>query len=301
MSWNFPYDSPTAITALLKEEDLAMSRRFGQNFLISNPSRNRIVDLLDVQAGSEVWEVGPGIGAITSVLLERGVNLTAFELDHGFCRILRTRAFGDEPAFTLIEGDALKTLFTALREKGTPERLCGNLPYNVGSILIARLLEGESRPERMVFTVQKEVAGRICAEEGSKEWSSFSLLAQADYDVEIGFDIPPGSFYPPPKVHSQVVVFQRRSESRIPKTDRSAFHLLVRELFSQRRKTLRNNLLRSKVGARIGREGVEELLLRSGIDPSRRPETLLWEDILSLSAHLSSIPATRSGGTSQGR
>jgi 16S rRNA (adenine1518-N6/adenine1519-N6)-dimethyltransferase len=301
MSWTFPYDSPNAITALLEEEGLAMSKKFGQNFLISNSSRSRIVDLLDVQGGSKVWEVGPGIGAITALLLERGVRLTAFELDHGFCRILRTRAFGDEPHFTLIEGDALKTLFTALREKGTPERLCGNLPYNIGSILVARLLEGESRPNRMVFTVQKEVAERICAGEGSKNWSSFSLLAQADYDVGIGFDISPGSFYPPPKVTSSVVVFQLRSVSRIPQADRHAFYLLVRELFGQRRKTLRNNLLQSKVGARIGKEGVDGLLLQSGIEPSRRPETLLWAEILSLSAHLSSIPATRSEGTSQGR
>ncbi|NLK14185.1 MAG: ribosomal RNA small subunit methyltransferase A [Spirochaetales bacterium] len=301
MSWNFPYDSPNAITTLLEKEGLAMSRKFGQNFLISNSSRTRIVDLLDVQAGENVWEVGPGIGAITAILLERGALLTAFELDHGFCRILRTRAFGDEPGFTLIEGDALKTLFTALKERDAPRYLCGNLPYNVGSALVARLLEGDSRPERMVFTVQKEVAQRICAKEGSKDWSSFSLLAQADYDVEIGFDIPPGSFYPPPKVHSSVVVFQLRKASRIPKTDRFAFYLLVRELFGQRRKTLRNNLLQSKVGARIAKEGVDRLLLLSEIDPSRRPETLIWEDILSLSAHLSSIPAIHSEGTSPSR
>ncbi len=238
-----------------------------------------------------MWEVGPGIGAITTLLLERGVNLTAFELDHGFCRILKGEAFGDEERFALIEGDALKTLPKALRQKGTPNYLCGNLPYNVGSPLIARLLEGASRPKRMVFTLQKEVALRICASDGSKDWSSFSLLAQADYDVSIGFEIAPGAFYPLPNVQSAVVVFEKMEKSRVPSEHRGAFSLLVRELFIQPRKTLRNNLAQSKVGSRIGKEGVEELLALCEIDPSRRPQTLLWADVLALSAHLSSILA----------
>lgn len=258
----------------------------------------KIVDLLDPDEGSTVWEVGPGIGAITTLLLQRGVDLTVFELDHGFCRILREQAFGDEKNFSLIEGDALKTLPKALRKVGTPDYLCGNLPYNVGSPLVARLLEGESRPKRMVFTLQREVAERICSETGSKNWSSFALLAQADYEVEIAFDIPPGSFYPPPKVQSSVVVFHLQSVSRVPLADRSSFYLLVRDLFGQKRKTLRNNLIQSKVGSRITKEGVEELLQKSGVDPSRRPETLAWEDVLALSASLSSILATYSEGTS---
>ncbi len=137
MCWTFAYDSPIAITALLKQEELSMTKKFGQNFLISRSVREKIVALLDVQPSHRVWEIGPGIGAVTSLLLEQGAKVTAFEIDHGFCRILSEQAFADEPSFRLISGDALKTLPSQLALEGSPDRLCGNLPQ-CSTVVIAR-------------------------------------------------------------------------------------------------------------------------------------------------------------------
>ena len=291
MSWTFAYDSPIAITALLKEEELSMSKKFGQNFLISRAVREKIVALLDVQQAQTVWEVGPGIGAITSLLLEKGTKVTAFEIDHGFCRILSEQAFADELSFRLIAGDALKTLPLTLVQEGAPDRLCGNLPYNVGSVVIAKVLESDYRPPVMVFTLQKEVVDRLCASPDSKDWSSFSMLAQMDYEVKPAFSISSGSFYPPPKVTSSTVVFTLRPQSLVPSQLRHLFLLVIRDLFAQRRKTAKNNLLSGKIAAQVGKEGVEELLRRSGVDASKRAEALVWSDFIALSESLSSYQA----------
>ena len=118
-------------------------------------------------------EIGPD-GSITSLLLEKRAQVTAFEIDHGFCRILSEQAFGDEPHFRLVEGDALKTLPHMLQAEGEPERICGNLPYNVGSVILAKLLESNHRPARM-YSPCKRSGGTIAAT-CSKDWFSFSLL-----------------------------------------------------------------------------------------------------------------------------
>ncbi|NCC63467.1 MAG: ribosomal RNA small subunit methyltransferase A [Spirochaetia bacterium] len=291
MSWDFAYDSPGAITELLATEGLSMTKKFGQNFLLSEAVRQRIVTVLDVAEDQRVWEIGPGIGALTTLLLAQKVHLTAFEIDYGFCKILSSQAFADENNFKLISGDALKTLPKALEEFGCPDRICGNLPYNVGSVVIAKLLESSYRPEVMVFTLQKEVVDRICAVEGSKDWSSFSLLGQMDYDPSLAFNINSGAFYPPPNVQSSVVVFRLRKQSRVADAIRPAFMLMLRELFSQRRKTIKNNLLAGRVGSLIGKEGVSAILAQSSLDPTLRAEALCWEQFLALSSSLSNYLA----------
>ncbi len=301
MSWTFAYDSPIAITALLKQEELSMTKKFGQNFLISRSVREKIVALLDVQPSHRVWEIGPGIGAVTSLLLEQGAKVTAFEIDHGFCRILSEQAFADEPSFRLISGDALKTLPSQLALEGSPDRLCGNLPYNVGSVVIAKVLESDHRPPVMVFTLQKEVVDRLCAQPQSKDWSSFSLLAQMDYEVKPAFSINSGSFYPPPKVTSSTVVFTLRDQSLVPLPLRQTFLLVIRDLFAQRRKTVKNNLLSGKIGAAVGRNGVEALLSHSQIDPSLRAEALAWADFIALSESLANYQARYIVGTAPNR
>ncbi|NCC65563.1 MAG: ribosomal RNA small subunit methyltransferase A [Spirochaetia bacterium] len=288
MSWKFAYDSPSAITGLLAKEGLSMTKKFGQNFLLSEAVRQRIVSALDVAEGQDVWEIGPGIGALTTLLLAKKVQLTAFEIDHGFCKILSEQAFADDKNFRLVNGDALKTLPKALAEFGCPHRICGNLPYNVGSVVIAKLLESQYRPEVMVFTLQKEVVDRICAVEGSKDWSSFSLLGQMDYDPSFEFSINSGAFYPPPNVTSSVVVFRLREQSRVPDAIRPAFMLMLRELFSQRRKNIKNNLLSGKVGALIGKDGVIRVIDDASLDSTLRAEALSYDQFLSLSSSLSS-------------
>lgn len=292
MSWQFAYDSPVAIKGLLDTEGLAMTKKFGQNFLLSNHIRERLVSLLDVGQASKVWEIGPGIGALTAVLLASQAEVTAFEIDHGFCRILSEQAFGDEERFRLIEGDALKTWLPIFEAEGTPDRICGNLPYNVGSVCIAKLLETGCHPKRMVFTLQKEVVDRLCAKPGEKDWSSFSLLAQMDYEVQNAFSINSGAFFPPPKVTSSVISMVKREKPLVEDSLRPTFLLVIRDLFAQRRKTVKNNLLGGKIGARIGKDGVNELLSQSGVNPTLRAEALGWEQFHVLSEILSNYPTT---------
>ena len=135
--WNINYEKAKDLENILNENELAMSKKFGQNFLLSLPIREKIVSLMGDIGNKSVFEIGPGLGAITSLMLERGAKLKAFEIDHGFARILREEAFKDEENFTLIEGDALKTLFV---EDEIPNLIVGNLPYNVGSVIIANII-----------------------------------------------------------------------------------------------------------------------------------------------------------------
>ncbi|NLA92101.1 MAG: ribosomal RNA small subunit methyltransferase A [Spirochaetales bacterium] len=283
MIWNFPYNSPLAIIELLKEENLALSKKFGQNFLISPPAWEKIIESLGPLEGERVWEIGPGLGVLTHLLLQKRAIVSAFEIDHGFCRILRERAFVGEENFTLIEGDFLKTWPQVFSQEGAPAIICGNLPYNVGSICIARLLEEQCLPERMSFTLQREVGERLMASEGSKLFSPLSILAQIDYEVEQVMSLKSGVFFPPPKVDSVVISFKRRSAPLVDVAEREGFLRVVNDLFAQRRKTVRNNLLGGQTGALYGREGVLKALALAGIKEGERAEKISIETLLNLS------------------
>ena len=286
MMWDFPYDSPQAITHLLGEYGYALSKKFGQNFLISSSARERIAALLHLEENEHIWEIGPGIGALTHALLPYHVTITAFEIDHGFSTILRNRACVDEPRFHLVEGDVLKTWKSQFDEEGTPDAICGNLPYNVGSICIGRFLESQCHPTRMVFTLQKEVADRLAAQPGSKQWSTLAILAQIDYDVTTAFLIRPGSFFPPPNVDSAVVSMQKLVKPMISDHLRPLFLQLTADLFTQRRKTIRNNLLRGKLIHRYPKEMMLEALSKSGISEQERAENLGIEPIAAIAEAL---------------
>ena len=276
--WNLNYSSVSEIGKVLSDHGLAMSKKFGQNFLISPEARERIVSLLKPGRGDDIWEIGPGLGAITHLILKAGAHVTAFEIDHGFAAILRDEAFTDED-FTLVEGDALETLF--MREP-TFTAIAGNLPYNVGSQVIAKLIESGCLPSTMVFTLQKEVADRMGAAPGSPDYSSFSVLTQLDYENQTAFTIRPGSFYPAPNVESAVVVMRKRSKRIVEDGDRTLFLSMVRALFSQRRKTIRNNLLSSPSFSSKGRERIEAAFAGAGLTGTERAETLGFDRLVPL-------------------
>ena len=286
--WSLNYSSISEIAKVLSSHELAMTKKFGQNFLISPEARDGIVRLIAPVPGMSVWEIGPGLGAITHLLVRSGAVVTAFEIDHGFASILRDEAFGDDANFTLVEGDALKTIFSM---HGCPDRVVGNLPYNVGSQIIARMIERSILPSVMVFTLQKEVGERMTSGPGDAEYSSFSVLTQLDYDNEIAFIIKPGSFYPVPKVESAVVVMRRKDRSLVEGDERSRFLLLVRALFSQRRKTIRNNLLSSPVFSSIGKDRIEKAFDSASLSGSERAETLSFDTLIKLSDGLLSTTA----------
>lgn len=278
MVWDFDYSSISSIAKLLEENGLSMTKKFGQNFLISLPVLDKIVDLCDIQEGSRVWEVGPGIGALTTKILQKGAKVTAFEIDHGFCRILREQAYPNNENFRLIEGDALKNWKTIFEEEGLPDRICANLPYNVGSVFIASLIEQRCIPKRMVYTLQTEVVQRMCANRGSSEYSGFSILTNLDYENKEAFKIKSGCFFPPPNVDSSVVLMKKRENPLVPEEDIKALIVLVRTIFSQRRKTVKNNLK----GLGLSSEQLDQVLLSAQIPQIERAEKLEMQQLIGL-------------------
>lgn len=270
MSWNLDYSSISEISAVLEKNGLSMTKKFGQNFLISLPSLEKIVDLALVSKGTRVWEIGPGMGALTNVMLKRGAEVTAFEIDHGFCRILREQAFADESGFRLIEGDALKTWLPEFRNEGAPDVICANLPYNVGSVLIASFIENRCIPRKMVYTLQSEVVSRICASKGSENYSGFSVLTSLDYENREALHLKAGCFFPKPNVDSSVVVMTRREEGLVKEEDSTEFISFIRCAFSQRRKTLRNNLKTLNIQASV----LDNAFEKTGILTSARAEEM---------------------------
>jgi 16S rRNA (adenine1518-N6/adenine1519-N6)-dimethyltransferase len=283
VSWDFDYCSTAALNSLLKENGLGMTKKFGQNFLINKAALEKIVSLSGAASGLSVWEVGPGIGALTSHLLATGAKVTAFEIDRGFCKILKEQAFSDEKNFTLVEGDALKTWKKVWEEQGTPDIICANLPYNVGSILIASFIENRCLPPVMVYTLQTEVVRRICALPGDADYSGFSVLACADYENSLSLMLKPGNFWPAPNVDSAVVTMKKRGNSLLDPSIEKEFFPLVRAVFSQRRKTVRNNL------KALGKtpDQIEKALEKAGISPDERAENLSASKLAELTSALS--------------
>lgn len=270
----FTYDSPSSIKALLESENLAMSKRFGQNFLIDRNARERLVEVLEISEESSVWEIGPGIGSITLLLLEKQCRVKAFEIDYGFIRVLEG-LYGQNPAFSLVAGDFLKTWEAEAEKSGRPDRIFGNLPYNAALAIIADLLEEDFVPEKMVFTVQKEAALRIAGKPGNKDYSALSVLCSSVCDIKILYDIGASSFWPQPRVTSSVVVLKPRANP-IAATDRKGFSRFVRTAFSSRRKTLKNNISHDYP---VLAENLETILQGMNLSPSIRAEALRPEQL----------------------
>lgn len=285
------YDSPTALKAYLDGRGMAMQKKFGQNFMVNRAQRERLVDALGISPGSTVWEIGPGLGAMTASILDRGAALSAFEIDRGFCVVLR-EIFADRNNFTLIEGDVLKNWPRAVDRANPPSRLFGNLPYNIAAAIVGDMISAGLRFDAMVVTVQKEVALRMAARPGTEDYSSFSVLCQWAYKVEPLMDLAAGSFWPRPNVTSRAVKMVKREEwprCESPET----FMSVLRGLFSSRRKMIRNNfaawlaLQGSLTEKNSDGSLAERLLAEAGIDSSARAETLDVDAFLRLSDAIS--------------
>jgi 16S rRNA (adenine1518-N6/adenine1519-N6)-dimethyltransferase len=286
------YDSAAALRGLLEEQGLGMRKKFGQNFLINPGIRKRLVDALEIGEGDDVWEIGPGLGAMTRELLDRGGRVRAFEIDPGFIGLLK-ELFKDHAGFTLTEGDALKTW----RQAQAAPYLLGNLPYNIGAVLLANFIEEGRFFKRMIVTVQKEVARRMAAKPGSADYSSFSVLIGSAYKVSPLMVISGASFYPAPRVDSRGIRLDLRAgiAPRPP-----LFYPLVRQLFSSRRKTIKNNL-QSFVSSRIMKpetgplDIVLPVLEQCGIKPEERAENLTIEQFAELAERLGNMTALSEG------
>ncbi|SDT92536.1 16S rRNA (adenine1518-N6/adenine1519-N6)-dimethyltransferase [Verrucomicrobium sp. GAS474] len=247
----------TEIRRLLDERGMRPLARFGQNFLHDQNLAKAIVleAIGELYPAGPVLEVGPGLGALTELILDAGLELTALEIDRGLAALLRER-LGAKPGFTLVEGDALETLADpAFRESagGRPRLFLGNLPYNISTPLLAAVLALPRPPQRIVMTLQKEVAQRLAAKHGTSDYGAITIHIQSGYAVRLVRVLPPSVFYPVPEVDSAVVRLDRLAAPLVPEEESAAFHAFVRKGFSQRRKKLSNTL---------------------GIADSRRPEEL---------------------------
>ena len=274
------YNSPAELKQVLDINGFSMQKKFGQNFLINEDARKRLVDALEVGEGIKVWEVGPGLGAMTNTILERGSDLTVFEIDRGFASLISQffEDYSEKNTFRIVEGDVLKTWKWQLKAAGQPDRFFGNLPYNIAATIIADTIENNVRFERCVFTVQKEVAQRMCAKPGSADYSSFSALCQWAYDVKPLLDLAGGNFWPKPNVDSRAVLMTKKADFPCCKNP-ELFVKMQRALFSSRRKTVRNNLSQFLKNNDLAVSCLE----KAGIDIMKRAEVLTLDELLKLS------------------
>lgn len=274
------YDSQKEIINVLTERGLRPTKKFGQNFMISRAAREKVLSYVDIKPGDSVWEIGGGLGAMTSMALEKvGQNghLTVFEIDRGYIDFL-TEQFGSHPGFQIVAGDMVKTWKALYEASGRPDVIFGNLPYNSASAMITQLIEGDCLAPRMVFTVQKEMGLRITAKPGSADYSSFSVFCQLACDVIYQGDLKSGSFYPVPDVVSGIVTFTPKPGFRDYATPQVL--KVIRDMFASRRKTLLNNL------RPYGIDKVQSACQSLDIDISTRAETLTPTQIAGLAKTL---------------
>lgn len=254
-------------------------KRFGQNFLHDMRIIQRIVSSIAPKENEPVLEIGPGQGALTTVLLPHKPQLTAVELDRDLAAMLRQKFSGDSH-FSLVEGDALLFDLRSLQAAPHSVRVVGNLPYNISTPLLFHLLSQREYIRDMHFMLQKEVVQRLAAEPGNKEYGRLSIMAQYNCRVTPLFDVPPGCFFPPPKVMSAIVRLQPQ-EPELAARNPQTLAQLVNIAFQQRRKTLRNTL---KIIA------TEEQIVSAGINPDARAETLSVNDFVRLANQLDNNP-----------
>lgn len=273
------YNSAKNLKEILDQNGFSMQKKFGQNFLINPDARKKLIDCLDINENTKVWEIGPGLGAMTSEILERGADLTVFEIDRGFISLISEffKPYAEKNKFRIIEGDVLKNWKKEV-EKGKPDRLFGNLPYNIAASIIADTIENHIRFDKCLFTVQKEVAQRMCAKAGSEDYSSFSVLCNWAYDIKPVLDLNGNNFWPKPNVDSRAVIMTPKENFPCCK-EPEHFCKLQRALFSSRRKNVRNNL----TGFIKNNDKALEYLEKAQIDPTLRAEVLSIEQILHLS------------------
>ncbi len=261
------YDSPAALQDFFKTLNISVRKFLGQNFLINRGVREKIISLLSLQKEDELWEIGPGLGAMTALAVNKVTVLRAFEIDHAYGQILEA-FFRKYPSFHLIRGDVLKT-FTQEKTKKTI-KILGNLPYNIASAVIQEFIKQPF--EIAVLLVQKELAQRMIATPREKNYSSFSVWCQCHFDIKTHGIVRPNSFYPAPRVDSMIISL-RMKDSITHQLSVMLNHLL-RSAFAARRKTLRNNFERAKEG-RL-RHIDEQIFLQAchhaGIDLQKRAE-----------------------------
>ena len=250
---------------------VAPKKAFGQNFLTDKHYLRRICSAVGAVEGQTVLELGAGTGALTRALLELGAKVVCVEKDERCIPVLNDMAkeFA-EGQLTVVEGDALEADFTTLAPKGS--MLAGNLPYNIGTELVMMGVATGDHFKKHTYLLQKEVVQRIAAKPQSNDWGRLAIACQLQAECDHLFDVPPGAFFPPPKVTSAVVSITPLENPKFD-CERKKLELVARLAFGQRRK-----MLRASLKSTISEEDMQSV----GIEPTRRPETLSLEEFCNL-------------------
>ena len=258
---------------------MPVRKRFGQHFLHDPAVIRRIIDAVAPVAGERIVEVGPGRGALTWGLLERAKRLDVIEIDRDLAQSLKADPRAKNGLAVHVE-NVLDTDFMRLRGAGGPLRIVGNLPYNISTPLLFRLLTQRAALSDMYFMLQKEVVDRMAAQPGTKEYGRLTVMLAAVTAVEALFDVGPGAFQPRPKVWSAIVRLTPTASPRFDMGRDGVLRTVVTAAFSHRRKTLRNSLK-----GLLTSQDIESC----GIDPQLRPETLAPAQFGLLAAHYSRL------------
>ena len=264
--------------SLLRELQGRARKRFGQHFLASPGTVANIVDLSELAREQRVLEIGPGLGVLTEALLGAGARVTAVELDRDLAAFLAERQAQalEEGRLALVEGDAARLDLAGLFPDGGA--ICvSNLPYNVGTRIITRLLGSPAVFHRLVVMVQREVADRLVARPGDSARGSLSVFVEARAEARIGLKVPPGAFYPPPKVASAVVRMDLRPAPATGGVPEAHFDRVVQIAFSQPRRMMRRVLADA-----WGAERASRALAEAGVDELARPGTLSLADFVAV-------------------
>jgi 16S rRNA (adenine1518-N6/adenine1519-N6)-dimethyltransferase len=256
------------------------SKRLGQHFLRDQRTIQRIIEALNPKSDETIIEIGPGTGALTATLVERAGRVVAIEFDNKLAPLL-TERFAGAANFKLVMADALTTDFCAQIEPATSARLVANLPYNISTAILQRLIAQRACLTEMVLMLQREVVERVLAPPGTTDRGFISVLVEAYCEAEKLFDVAPGAFRPPPKVWSSVMRVKFRPRIKTEIADESLLWKTVSAGFAQKRKTILNNLRHStgRLQETLKRNGGASIVLcKAGIDLKRRAETLTVEE-----------------------
>ncbi|WP_347489615.1 16S rRNA (adenine(1518)-N(6)/adenine(1519)-N(6))-dimethyltransferase RsmA [Desulfoscipio sp. XC116] len=268
--------SPRVVRALLEQHQFRIKKKFGQNFLVDGNIINKILNAAELSNMDVVVEIGPGVGALTYRLAQKARRVVAVEIDRTVFPLLAETLDGLDN-ITLVEADALKTDFDRLvRERaGAPAngyKVVANLPYYITTPLIMHLLEGHLGARKIIVMVQEEVARRLIASPGAKDYGALTVAANYYAVVELAFKVPRTVFLPRPEVDSAVISMTVRKSPAVCVKNEQVYFALVRAAFQQRRKTLLNAL--GNLNKEFSRDKWLNILRQAEIDPVRRGETL---------------------------
>jgi len=255
-------------------------KSLGQNFLVDNNIIDKIINAADIEPDDVVLEIGPGRGALTEHLVRKAGRLVLIEFDHALAAALKER-YADQSQVTVVDADVLEVdLAALLGDAGSGWKVVANLPYNISTEVLFRLLEVRDRLARMVLMLQKEVGDRLAAAPDCSNYGVTTVLLGLWFNMRREFIVPPGCFHPQPKVDSAVLSFVPLPGPRVPVGDEALFRRVVKASFAMRRKTLINCL---KAAELVPVDELIAILAECGIDGRRRGETLSLDEFAALS------------------